>query len=182
MKRLILFATLGMFSFLCVIIGSTHSGVAQAVPDRVQQVYNSTEAKTSVPLIVPSIIPLTSQAAPIEYWAFSIAPASDAYSISFDRAADCTEVEECSFAIASGKVRSSRDPTLESLLERASITKAEAVSLANGVDAVYVPAREDIYMPSFIYWDIDEYRYSVGIYMGRKNEVLEMADSSIRAD
>lgn len=182
MKRLILFATMGMVSFLCVLIGSTHNGLAQSVPDRIQQVYNSTEAKTSVPLVVPLVVPLRSQAAPSEYWAFSIAPTNEAYSISFDRAADCTGVEECSFAIASGKVRSSKDPTLESFLERPSITKAEAISLASGVDAVYVPAREDIYMPAYIYWDIGEYRYSVGIYMGRKDEVLEMANSSSQAD
>ncbi|MEO0648350.1 MAG: hypothetical protein AAFZ17_19725 [Cyanobacteria bacterium J06650_10] len=132
--------------------------------------------------MVPSLIPTSAQTVPSEYWASSIAPDDEAYSISFDRAENCTGIEECSFAVASGKVRTANVPTLESMLERASTTGAERISLENGIDAVYVPAREGIYMPSYIYWNVDDYRYSVGIYMGRKDEVLEMANSTVQVN
>ena len=183
MKRFGLLLALGIASFFIVIISAAPSVVAQTIPDRVQAVYDSTDAQTEIPLMVPSVVPLGSQAAPTEYWAVGgISPSNDKYVINFNRAEDCTGAEECSFALASGEIRSDTDPALEYLFGQPSRTGAEEISLANGIDAVYIPARDGLYMPSYVYWDISEYRYSVGIYMGEKDEVMEMANSSIERE
>lgn len=182
MIKVIRLLAIAVLSSVLVIVSSGSHGLAQTVPDRVGVVYAATATATEVPLQVPSIIPLNSQAAPGEYWAFSIAPQSDRYSISFDRAEDCTNIEECSFAIASGKVRSNSDQTLDSFIARADVNDSEAVTLSDGTPAVYVPFREGLYAPSYIYWDADKYRYTVGIYMASKSDVIEMANSSISAE
>ena len=176
MRRIRLFAIAILVS-VCVIIFSGLDGIAQTVPDRVEAVYSATARETDVPLRVPSFIPLNSQAAPSEYWAFSIAPNSDKYSISFDRAADCTNVDECSFAIASGKVRTDTDQSLDSLVARASVNDAESITLNNGTVAIYVPFREGMYVPAYVYWDAGEYRYTIGLYMASKSDVITMANS-----
>ncbi|MEL6553689.1 MAG: hypothetical protein AAFQ63_09565 [Cyanobacteria bacterium J06621_11] len=181
MRKIRLFA-IAIFVSVFVVIFSGSNGLAQTVPDRVTAVYSATARATGVPLRVPSIIPLNSSAAPSEYWAFSIAPSSDRYSISFDRAADCTNVNECSFAIASGNVRTDTDQSLASLLDRADVNGAEAITLDNGAAAVYVPFREGMYAPAYVYWDIGEYRYTIGLYMASKSDVIAMANSVIAVD
>lgn len=179
MIRVIRLLAIALFSAVIVIVGSGSPGFTQTVPDRVEAVYAATATETEVPLKVPSFIPLNSLAAPSEYWAFSIAPQPDRYSISFDRAEDCTNIAECSFAVSSGKVRDNSDQTLEALVSRADVNSAEAVTLSDGTPAVYVPFREGLYAPSYVYWDAGKYRYTVGIYMASKSDVLEMANSSI---
>ena len=182
MMRKIKLLAIAIFVLVSVIVFSGSDGLAQTVPDRVTAVYSATASETNVPLRVPSIIPLNSPAAPSEYWAFSIAPSSDKYSISFDRAADCTNVNECSFAVASGKVRTDTDQSLASLLARADVNGAEAVTLENGTAAVYVPFREGMYAPAYVHWDVGEYRCTIGLYMASKSDVIAMANSVTAVD
>lgn len=181
MRKIKLLA-IAIFVSVSVIVFSGSDGLAQAVPDRVTAVYSATARETDVPLRVPSMIPLNSQAAPSEYWAFSIAPSSDRYSISFDRAVDCTNVNECSFAVASGKVRTDTDQSLASLLARTDVNGAEDITLENGTSAVYVPFREGMYAPAYVYWDVGEYRYAIGLYMASKSDVIAMANSVTAVD
>lgn len=162
---------------MLVILFSAKENTAQTIPDRVEAVYRATASSTEIPLWVPSLIPLTSLAAPSEYWASSIAPSPGRYIISFDRAEDCTNVEECSFAMARGELNAE---SLLSFQELSAQTRNEAISLSDGTPAVFSPSREGIYTPTAVFVQIDDYLYTFSIYMAEKDDVLKMANSALQ--
>ena len=159
-----------------IILFSAKENTAQTIPDRVEAVYRATASATEIPLRVPSLIPLTSPAAPSEYWASSIAPSPERYIISFDRAEDCTNVEECSFAIAKGELNTESSLSFQELSAQ---VRNEAISLGNGTPAVFSPYREGLYTPTSIFVQIDDYLYTFSIYMAEKEDVLEMVNSAL---
>ncbi len=161
---------------ISMILLSPKESTAQLVPARVEAVYESTAAITDIPLLVPTVIPLTSPAAPAEYWAFSIAPESDGYSISFDRAEDCTGVEECSFAAARGELKSKSFASFQQLSAQA---RNENITLDDGTPAVFSPSREGLYTPASVFVQLGDYLYTFSIYMADKADVLEMANSAV---
>jgi hypothetical protein len=175
MKKYMKLVTAAVIMAIAIILLSPRESTAQPVPPRVEAIYSSTAAVTQVPLQVPSIIPLTSPAAPAEYWASSIAPNSDRYIISFDRAEDCTNVEECSFAVVEGALDADSPLTFQQL---AAQPRNENIVLRDGTSAVFSPAREGLYTPASVFVRIDDYLYTFSIYMADKADVLEMANSA----
>lgn len=160
---------------MAIILFSPRASTAQAIPARVEALYSSTAAATEVPLRVPSIIPLSSPAAPAEYWASSIAPRSDRYIISFDRAEDCTGVTECSFAVVEGALNADSQTSFQQLSAQ---PRHENIVLSNGTPAVFSPHREGLYTPASVFVQVGDYLYTFSIYMADKADVLEMADSA----
>lgn len=154
---------------------SPRESTAQPVPASVEAIYNATAAVTEIPLRVPSVIPLTSPAAPAKYWASSIAPRANRYIISFDRAEDCTNVEECSFAAIEGGLNA-ESPVSFQLLSAQS--RNENIILSDGTPAVFSPSREGLYTPASVFVQVGNYLYTFSIYMADKADVLTMADSA----
>lgn len=175
MKKYIKLVTVAVVMAMAIILFSPRAGTAQSVPARVEAIYSSTAAVTEVPLRVPSIIPLTSPAAPAEYWASSIAPRSDRYIISFDRAADCTDVAECSFAVVEGAINANSPTSFQQLSAQ---QRNETIALSDGTPAVFSPAREGLYTPASVFVQVGDYLYTFSIYMADKADVLEMANSA----
>ena len=176
MKKLIRLGIVAITIAMFIILFSAKENTAQTIPDRVEAVYRATASATEIPLRVPSLIPLTSPAAPSEYWASSIAPSPERYIISFDRAEDCTNVEECSFAIAKGELNTESSLSFQELSAQ---VRNEAISLGNGTPAVFSPYREGLYTPTSIFVQIDDYLYTFSIYMAEKEDVLEMVNSAL---
>ncbi|NJM97954.1 MAG: hypothetical protein HC800_13080 [Phormidesmis sp. RL_2_1] len=177
MKKLTRLGIVAIIMAMLVILFSPKEGIAQTIPARVEAVYRATALATEIPLRVPSLIPLTSPAAPTEYWASSIAPSSGRYIISFDRAEDCTNVEECSFALVRGELNA--DSSL-SFQELSAQTRNETIFLSDGTPAVFSPSREGIYTPTSVFVQVADYLYTFSIYMADKDDVLKMANSALQ--
>lgn len=175
MNKYMKLVTAAIMMAMAIILFSPRASTAQSVPARVEAIYSSTAAVTEVPLRVPSMIPLTSPAAPAEYWASSIATRSDRYIISFDRAADCTGVTECSFAVVEGAPTADSPTSFQQLSAQ---PRNEAVVLSDGTPAVFSPHREGLYTPASVFVQIGDYIYTFSIYMTDKADVLEMANSA----
>jgi hypothetical protein len=177
MKKLVKVGIVAIIMAMSVILFSPKQGIAQTIPARVEAVYRATALATEIPLRVPSLVPLISPAAPAEYWASSIAPSSSRYIISFDRAADCTDVEECSFALVRGELNSESSLNFQELSAQ---TRNEIISLSDGTPAVFSPSREGIYTPASVFVQVADYLYTFSIYMADKDDVLQMANSALQ--
>ena len=175
MKKLVRLGIVAITMSILVILFSTQENIAQTIPSRVEAIYGETASATEIPLRVPSLIPLTSPAAPAEYWASSIAPSPERYIISFDRAEDCTNIEECSFAMAKGELNAEGSLSFQELSAQ---TRNEVISLSDGTPAVFSPSREGIYTPTSVFVQVDDYLYTFSIYMAEKGDVLKMANSA----
>ena len=178
MKQYMRLVTVAVIIAISVILLSHRESLAQLVPARIDATYSTTAAATDIPLRVPSLIPLTSPAAPDEYWAYSIAPSSSRYIISFDRAEDCTNVEECSFAVAEGEFNAESSLDFQQLSAQ---TRNESIVLSNGTPAVFSPSRKGLYTPASIFVQIDDYLYTFSIYMADKEDVVKMANSALES-
>ncbi len=177
MKKLARLGIVAIIMAMLVILFSAKENTAQAIPTRVEAVYRATASVTEIPLRVPSLIPLTSPAAPAEYWASSIAPSPERYIISFDRAEDCTNVEECSFAMVRGELNAESSLSFQELSAQA---RNEAISLSDDTPAVFSPSREGIYTPASVFVQVDDALYTFSIYMAEKDDVLKMANSALQ--
>ncbi|KPQ32868.1 MAG: hypothetical protein HLUCCA11_20380 [Phormidesmis priestleyi Ana] len=175
MKKYVKLVTTAIIMAIAIILLSPRESTAQAVPARVETVYRSTAAVTEVPLRVPSVIPLTSPAVPAEYWASSIAPRADRYIISFDRAENCENVEECSFAVVEGALAANSPTSFQQLSAQ---PRNENIVLSDGTPAVFSPAIEGLYTPASVFIQVGNYLYSFSIYMADKTDVLEMVNSA----
>lgn len=154
MKKYMKLVTAAVMMAMAVILFSPRASTAQSIPAGVEAVYSSIAEVTEVPFRAPSIIPLSSPAAPAEYWASSIAPRSDRYIISFDRAADCTGVTECSFAVVEGALNADSPTSFQQLSEQ---PRNENVVLSDGTPAVFSPHREGLYTPASVFVQIGDY-------------------------
>ena len=175
MKKYMKLAAAAVTIAVAIILFSPRASTAQPVPARVNAIYSSTAAATAVPLRVPSIIPLKSPAAPAEYWASSIAPRSNRYIISFDRAEDCTGITECSFAVVEGALNVDSPTSFQQLSAQ---PRNENIALSDGTPAVFSRSREGLYTPASVFVQVDDYLYRFSIYMADKADVLEMANSA----
>ena len=175
MKRYKRLFILAISIAISMILLSPRESTAQLIPSRVEATYSEAALITKIPLRVPTIIPLTSPAAPIEYWASSIAPKPDRYIISFDRAENCTNVEECSFAFTKGELNATSLVNFQQLSAQA---RNESITLSDGTPAVFSPAIEGLYTPASISVQRGDYLYTFSIYMADKSDVLEMANSA----
>lgn len=177
MKKLVRLGIGAIIVALSVIVFQPTETTSQAIPTRIEAVYRATASATEIPLRVPSLIPLTSPASPAEYWASSISPSSGRYIISYDRAEDCTNVEECSFAVARGELNAESPLSFQELSAQ---DRNENISLSDGTPAVFSPFREGLYTPASIFVKVDDYLYTFSIYMAEKDDVLEMANSALQ--
>lgn len=168
-------ATLSILTAMMLITASAQQGIGQGIPSYIEAVYIQTDNRTNIPLRVPSSIPLNSPAAPTNYWADSISE-DHFYSISFDRAEDCTEIIECSFANVRGELASSSSTNYQEL---ASQSRNQLITLEDGTPALFSPYREGLYTPSSVYVQIDEYLYTFSIYMADQADVVAMANSAL---
>ena len=168
-------ALLSIITAFVIITASAQQGISQGIPSHIETVYTQTSSNTSIPLRVPSIIPLNSPAAPSNYWASNISR-DNFYSISFNRAADCSGIEECSFASVSGEINAEASRNYQQQLIR---PRVEQITLDDETPAIFSPHYEGIYGPSSVYVQIDEYLYTFSIYMADQADVVAMANSAL---
>ena len=168
-------ALLSIITALVLITASAQQSISQGIPSHIETVYTQTSSNTNIPLRVPSIIPLNSPAAPSNYWASNISR-DNFYSISFNRAADCSGVEECSFASVSGEINAEASRNYQQQLIR---PRVEQITLNDGTPAIFSPHYEGIYGPSSVFVKTDGYLYTFNIYMADKTDVVAMANSAL---
>lgn len=168
-------AILSVVTALLLITASAQQSIGQSILSHIEGVYAQTDSSTNIPIRVPSIIPLNSPAAPANYWAHSISR-SNFYSISFDRAEDCSGIEECSFASVTGEINAEASRNYQQQLIR---PRVEQITLNDGTPAIFSPHYEGIYGPSSVYVEIDGYLYTFSIYMAEQADVVAMANSAL---
>lgn len=175
MMKIFRLAILSIITALVLITVSAQQSIGQGIPSHVETVYVQTASNTGIPLRVPSIIPLNSPAAPVNYWADGISR-DNFYSISFDRAADCRGIEECGFANVRGELASDSFIDYQDLANQ---PRNQLITLDDGTPALFSPYREGLYTPSSVYVQIDGYLYTFSIYMADQADVVAMANSAL---
>lgn len=158
---------------------SAQTPLSQDVLNAYSQIREGTQIPTRLPTVIPLNAPAASQVNTV--WA-SVYVERDEYTVSFDRAEDCTGVIECSF----GSIRGTRLEGDETPISRAfqSVPDYDGqkgpVTLANGIQGYYVPAEPYLYDPASVVWEEGGVRYEAVLFMGDKQDVVAMANSAIQ--
>lgn len=167
--------------FLLIALASLVLAVASGQPVRAGSAANSLsraqaaiEAVATIPVRLPTEVPLNSPAAPEpgSVWAEAAIARPDQYEMLYNRAEDCTGVEACIFALARGY----RLSALEFVLN---LSGFEAIQLANDTQAYFKASRENTEDPAIVAFEENDIRYEFWIYMADKEDVVAMANSAI---
>ncbi|NUN66907.1 hypothetical protein HCU40_19645 (plasmid) [Pseudanabaena biceps] len=144
---------------------------------------------TGVPLRLPTKT-FVSGAKPLQVYLDSDKPSANGYDISIGYRKGCDFANSCRIGSVEARRLSDRSPSLDKahppepdvngVIRHRSDEEAGSVSLAGGIQGYFVPwvcgaSCND----AQVYWDENGFRYAVGIKVGNKNNLIQMANSAI---
>jgi len=144
---------------------------------------------TGVPLRLPTKV-FVSGDKPIQVYLDSVSPSTNGYDISIGYRKGCDFANSCRIGSVEARKLSIASPSLDKahppepdvngVIRHRSDEEAGSVSLATGIQGYFVPwvcgaSCND----AQVYWDENGYRYAVGIKVGNKSNLVEMANSAI---
>ncbi len=144
---------------------------------------------TGVPLRLPTKT-FVNGAKPLQVYLDSGKPNANGYDISIGYRKGCDFANSCRIGSVEARRLSDRSPSLDKahppepdvngVVRHRSDEEAGSVSLAGGIQGYFVPwvcgaSCND----AQVYWDENGFRYAVGIKVGNKNNLIQMANSAI---
>lgn len=144
---------------------------------------------TGVPLRLPTKT-FVSGAKPLQVYLDSGNPSANGYDISIGYRKGCDFANSCRIGSVEAGRLSERSPSLDKahppepdvngVVRHRSDEEAGSVSLEGGIQGYFVPwvcgaSCND----AQVYWDENGFRYAVGIKVGNKNNLIQMANSTI---
>lgn len=144
---------------------------------------------TGVPLRLPTKT-FVSGDKPLQVYLDFGNPKADGYDISIGYRKGCDFANSCRIGSVEARKLSDRSPSLDKahppepdvngVVRHRSDEEAGSVSLAGGIQGYFVPwvcgaSCND----AQVYWDENGFRYAVGIKVGNKNNLIQMANSAI---
>lgn len=167
------------------------TGLAQQPATRIfEPIVAVLESKTQVPLKLPTYIP-GENSLDKPFWANITQADSEHYLVTIGFTKDCEGGNYCRYGTVAGEKILPSTPTAQQSYEelisqpdykplKQSPEKAATVKLAKDIEGYFVPylcgANCD---DAKVFWDEDTYRYLVGVKMGSKDELIQMANSAI---
>lgn len=142
-----------------------------------------------VPLRLPTKT-FVSGTKPLQVYLDSGNPSANGYDISIGYRKGCDFANSCRIGSVEARRLSDRSPSLDKahppepdvngVVRHRSDEEAGSVSLAGGIQGYFVPwvcgaSCND----AQVYWDENGFRYAVGIKVGNKNSLIQMANSAI---
>jgi hypothetical protein len=142
-----------------------------------------------VPLRLPTKT-FVSGTKPLQVYLDSGNPSANGYDISIGYRKGCDFANSCRIGSVEARRLSDRSPSLgkahppepdvNGVVRHRSDEEAGSVSLAGGIQGYFVPwvcgaSCND----AQVYWDENGFRYAVGIKVGNKNSLIQMANSAI---
>lgn len=144
---------------------------------------------TGVPLRLPTKT-FVSGVKPLQVYLDSGKPSANGYDISIGYRKGCDFANSCRIGSVEARRLSERSPSLDKahppepdvngVVRHRSDEEAGSVSLAGSIQGYFVPwvcgaSCND----AQVYWDENGFRYAVGIKVGNKNNLIQMANSAI---
>lgn len=146
--------------------------------------------RTQVPLLLPTKVPIT----PFYPYVIPVTITPTQYLISLGTVPDCQAIAACEFGVIEGEKLTRETLTVQESYSYATNTKLTSgdrrssekpgiVSLAKGTKGYFVPfvcfSRKC--RDSKIMWEQGGYRYTIAIFKGKKQTLIDMANSAIES-